>query len=88
MKTFKEFLTERKISINTDQELIKALYDVEANAKGKGKTLAMQAAEYVEDNGLDQKAAKLITAMSSALGSRFSQAPLVDAIEDYVEENM
>jgi hypothetical protein len=88
MKTFKQYLTEAKISIKNDRDLVKALYDIEANATGKGKTLAIQAAEYIEDNELDQKAAKMINAMSTALGSRFSQNALVDAIEDYVEENM
>lgn len=88
MKTFKQYLTEAKISIKNDRDLIKALYDIEANATGKGKILAMQAAEYIEDNELDQKAAKMINAMSAALGTRFSQSALVDAVEDYVEDNL
>lgn len=88
MKTFKEYITEAKISIKTDRDLVKALYDIEANAMGKGKTLAMKAAEYIEDNELDQKAAMMVTDMASALGTRFSQNALVNAVEDYVEENL
>jgi predicted hydrocarbon binding protein len=88
MKTFREFLTEAKINIKTDKDLVKALYDIESNATGKGKTLAMKAAEYIEDNELDQKAAKMITNMSSELGSRFSQIKIINAVEDYVELNV
>lgn len=88
MKSFKKYLTEAKISIKNDRDLIKALYDIEVNATGKGKTLAMQAAEYIDDNGLDQKSAKMINAMSAALGTSFSQNALVDAVEDYVEDNL
>jgi len=88
MKSFKEYIAEAKISIKNDRDLIKALHDIEANATGKGKTLAMQAAEYIDDNELDQKSAKMINAMSAALGTSFSQNALVDAVEDYVEENL
>lgn len=88
MKSFKEYIAEAKISIKNDRDLVKALYDIEANATGKGKTLAMQAAEYIENNELDQKSAKMINAMSAALGTSFSQNTLVDAVEDYVEDNL
>jgi hypothetical protein len=87
MKNFKEFLSEA-VSIKNDKDLVKALYDIEANAKGKAKMLAAEVAEYVEDNELDQKAAKKFNDLAGMLGSGFSQARLVNAVEDYIEKNM
>lgn len=82
-------LEERRISINNDPQLISALGDLEVNIKGgRAKDVLSDAIDYVEDNGLDMKAASKIEDAIAELPNNFAQNALVDAIIDYVEKEV
>lgn len=87
--SFKEFISEaRKIQIKNDKDFLKALYDLEANSPTKAKKYLTKAAEYFEDKGLDYTFHEYFEDGLGELPSKFMQQPLVDALIDYVEENL
>lgn len=84
MKPFKQYLNEAMV--NTDNELIKALQDLEANASGKSQQEVSKILKYIESNEVDQKAASMFNQAAETIVAGTTQRSLVDAVEQYFEQ--
>lgn len=84
MKPFKQYLNEAMV--NTDNELIKALQDLEANTSGKSQQEVSKILKYIEANEVDQKAASMFNQAAETIVAGTTQRSIVNAVEQYFEQ--